>query len=223
MADKPAKIDWDPVERAYRAGVLSIREIGKLHDVSEAAIRKKAKGDPKKGHAPWQRDLTQQVRERVRSELVRSEVRTVAPEERMRTEREIVDNAAAVVVQVVREHRRSIASGRDLVALLMEQLSDVATNRQELEQIVEEETELEKTNQRRARLLKAISLSTHAGVIRDLATALKSLIPLERQAFNIGADIEDPTPEVQSDEDLDRAIAAFAAKAGLGIAAAGKG
>lgn len=39
-------------------------------------------------------------------------------------------------------------------------------------------------------MLKAISLPSHAGVLRDLSTALKNLVPLERQAYNIKDELE---------------------------------
>lgn len=37
------KPDWEAIETAYRAGVMSLRELGALHGVTEGAIRKKAK------------------------------------------------------------------------------------------------------------------------------------------------------------------------------------
>ncbi|EAA7904524.1 hypothetical protein A6833_26590 [Salmonella enterica] len=38
-----AKPDWEAIETAYRAGIMSLRDIGALHGVTEGAIRKKAK------------------------------------------------------------------------------------------------------------------------------------------------------------------------------------
>lgn len=38
-----AKPDWEAIESAYRAGVLSLRDIGAQYGVTEGAIRKKAK------------------------------------------------------------------------------------------------------------------------------------------------------------------------------------
>ena len=102
MSAEKKPTDWESIERQYRAGVLSIREIGKAHDVSDTAIRKKAKT------ADWQRDLSAKVAEKVRSDLVRSEVRTANPQ----TEREIVEEAAATVVHVVRSHRTRITRSR---------------------------------------------------------------------------------------------------------------
>ncbi|EAS0289820.1 hypothetical protein D9U59_08620 [Salmonella enterica] len=38
-----AKPDWEAIETSYRAGIMSLREIGTLYGVTEGAIRKKAK------------------------------------------------------------------------------------------------------------------------------------------------------------------------------------
>lgn len=40
-----AKPDWEAIESAYRAGALSLREIGAQYGVTEGAIRKRAKRD----------------------------------------------------------------------------------------------------------------------------------------------------------------------------------
>ena len=38
-----AKPDWEAIESAYRAGFLSLRDIGEKYGVTEGAIRKRAK------------------------------------------------------------------------------------------------------------------------------------------------------------------------------------
>lgn len=42
--------DWEAIETAYRAGMMSLREIAAQHGISEGAIRKRAKRDD------WSRD-----------------------------------------------------------------------------------------------------------------------------------------------------------------------
>lgn len=174
MADKRKKIDWEAVEREYRAGQLSIREIARQHDVSDGAIRKRAKN---KG---WSQDLSEKVREKVRTDLVRTEVRTPNA-----SDKEVIEAAAARGVEVVREHRRDINSGRNLVNLLMGQLEEAATSRDEIEDAIIDETSEDGNGKRRAQMLRAVSLPGHAGTLRDLSTAMKNLIALERQAFNM--------------------------------------
>ncbi|HHG4356353.1 TPA: hypothetical protein ACPWEY_000041 [Pseudomonas aeruginosa] len=166
--------DWDAIHSEYRAGQLSNVMLGKKHGVTEGAIRKRAKAEG------WQKDLAGEVRHQVKEKLVREEVR--APSAR---DKDIVEAAANTGVDVVRRHRRDIAKGHGLVNLLFQQLEQAATVRDELEDAVMDETAGDENSQRRNRMLKALSLPTHAGVLRDLSTALKNLVPLERQAYNL--------------------------------------
>lgn len=172
MADKAT--DWEAIHAEYRSGQLSNVLLGKKYGVSEGAIRKRAKADG------WQKDLAGAVRERVREKLVREEVR----EPNVRDE-VIVETAANTGAEVVRRHRRDIAKGHGLVSMLFQQLESAAQEREDLENLIEEETKDDDSSLRRNRMLKAISLPTHAGVLRDLSTALKNFIPLERQAYNL--------------------------------------
>lgn len=185
MPEERQRTDWESVERDYRAGVLSIREIAKINGCSDTAIRKKATA------AGWERDLAEKVNAKVRSELVRDSVRTANPQ----TEREIVDVAAATVVQVVRSHRKSIKQGNALVELLTQQLIDVAGRRDEFEEGIEEETASDKSPERRNRMLRAISLATHASVAVSLAAATKTWVSLERQAFSIKDETAPPAED----------------------------
>ena len=183
---KPARTDWEAIERDYRAGILSIREIAKSQGVSDTAIRKKATA------LGWERDLSQKVAEKVRTELVRAEFASANPQ----TEREIVETAAATVVQVVRSHRKRITKQTELVDLLTEQLTSVAENRADIEEAIYDETALDENGKRRATMMRAVSLPTHASTIVNLTNALKTLIGLERQAFNIKDESETPANAV---------------------------
>lgn len=171
-------IDWEAVERAYRAGVLSLREIGKIHEVSEGMIRKKAKA------SGWERDLSERVNEKVRTELVRNSVRTNNPQ----TEREIVEEAAATVVHVVRSHRTAITKGKQVVDVMMQQLMDDVVGRDDLEEEIEVMTADDKSGERRAKLMRAVSLGNHSTIAVNLANAAKTWMSLERQSFNIQDD-----------------------------------
>lgn len=174
--------DWEGVERDYRAGVLSIREVGRLYGVSDKAIRNKAKA------LGWERDLSAKVAEKVRNDLVRSE--SAAADKQ--TEREIIEVAAATVVQVVRGHRSRIRQGNELVELLTKQLIDVAGKRDEFEADIAIECADDKSPERYNRMMKAISLGSHSTIAVNLANATKTWVGLERQAFNIADDAEPP-------------------------------
>lgn len=176
MKKEPVTRDWESIEKDYRANVLSIREVGRIHSVSDKAIRNRA------GEFGWERDLSAKVAEKVRSELVRSES---APADPKKTEQEIVDAAAATVVHVVRSHRARIRQGNELTELLTKQLADVAGKREEFETAIEIVCAEDKSPERVARLMRAVSLDKHAAIACNLANATKTWVGLERQAFGI--------------------------------------
>lgn len=175
--------DWELAERLFRAGQLSLRMIAAQSHVTEGAIRKKAK---KEG---WKRDLTEKVQEAVRTALVRNDgtqSSTRVPDPR--TEREIIEQAAENAVAVVRQHRRDLNGAQRACATLFAQLMDAAGNRlgdldQVAQQIAAEDGVFAASTL--ARFRKAMSLPTHAGVLRDLSTAMKNFQTLERQAWNL--------------------------------------
>lgn len=174
------RADWEAIERAYRAGMLSIREIAKQHSLSDKAIRNKAK------EFGWERDLSEKINEKVRAELVRSQSATAD------SEREIIDTAAATVVHVVRSHRKRITKQAAVVDLLTEQLAEAAQKREEIEDTIHDETQEDSSGQRRAAMLRAVSLQTHSTIAVNLSNAMKTLVGMERQAFNIKDESEAP-------------------------------
>lgn len=188
MSSKKA-IDWEAIERDYRVGQLSLRALATKHGTTAGAISKKASA------GNWVKDASQEVRERTRAALLteprkektREETgdgNTVSSEGNAPTQGDI-EVAVQTNLQVITRHRRDIAKGHGLVNLLFQQLEQAATARDELEDAIIKETAGDENNQRRNRMLKALSLPTHAGVLRDLSTALKNLVPLERQAYNL--------------------------------------
>jgi hypothetical protein len=190
---KPPKVDvdWEAIEGMYRAGLLSVREIARLHGISHTAIQKRAKADG------WARDLTAKVRQQVATALVATEVATAGTA----TEREIVEAAAAQVIALVRSHRAEIGRNRAMITTLMGQLEGAVEHRDLLEQIIDdvEDGDTGASIKRREALFKAVALPAHAGVLKSLADTLKVVIGLEREAFNVSAATSEPAP-VDSDE-----------------------
>uniref|UniRef100_A0A6H1ZM74 Putative terminase n=1 Tax=viral metagenome TaxID=1070528 RepID=A0A6H1ZM74_9ZZZZ len=189
---KPAKkakatrkpIDWDAIEREYRAGQFSNVEIGKRFNASEGAIRKKAKAEG------WKKDLAEKVRKQVREKLVRSEVR-----EPNASDKEIVEETAERGAAIIKLHRKDVQKSQQLVQLFQGQLEEAATKRDDIEDEIFKETASGEEDgkpdiKRRNMMLKAVSLPAHAGVLRDLTVAQKNLIYLERQAYNLDDDKE---------------------------------
>lgn len=192
---KPAT-DWEAVEREYRAGQLSVSEIGRQHSVSHTAINKRAKNQG------WTRNLAAKVRQVVSDRLVSDEVSAA-------NARETVDAAAARVVDVVRSHRKDIATGRLMAQALFEELAEATQHRDEIEEAIEEDTAGDSpgNQKRRQMMLRAVALPSRASTLQSLAGAVKTLVQLERQAFNIDTQPDDDGAPSGGGSALERLVA----------------
>ncbi|MDD1947582.1 MULTISPECIES: hypothetical protein [Pseudomonas] len=170
--------DWEAIERAYRAGSLSIRTIAERQGVSDTAIRKRAKA------LGWARDLSDQVRKEVRSKLVRGEVRNDQGAN-CELDAEIIEEAAEEGARVVRSHRRDIRKATNLANLLMDDLLSTIQRREEIEEDIEAETSEDNNGMRRASMLAAVSLPSNSKTLFQLSSAMKNLQVLERQAYSL--------------------------------------
>lgn len=128
----------------------------------------------------WTRNLAVRVRSEVSTRLVSSEVAT-------RNAEQAVDEAANRVIALVREHRQDIGSARQLVASLVAELREASDNIGEIETTIEAKAD----SNRRRMMQKAVTLPARASVLASLSVAMKNLVGLERQAFNL--DVEIPT------------------------------
>ena len=189
MAEKKV-IDWEKIELDYRAGVKSLREIASEHDVSDTAIRKRAKRDD------WVRDLSAKIKAKaddlVRKEQVRTEVRTA----NLISEKETIDANANLVASVRLSHRKDIQRSRKIAMSLFDELEMMVG--QENVRLLEMLGELmyspdDKGNDKVNDLyMKIISMPGRVKSMKDLSDTLKTLIALERQAF--GLDDENNRP-----------------------------
>lgn len=187
-ADKKPATDWEAIEKDYRLGQLTVREIARRFDVSHTSITRKAE---KLG---WMRDLSDEIRAKTQAALLRTT--PDAPRERTTPTRDDIAVAVQTNVALIREHRSDIGQTRSAVKRLIDELHDTLSNLDEIEEDIHEETEApdgqaeskaeeQARFKRRQRMLAAVALPSRATVVNTLASALKTLIPLERQAFNL--------------------------------------
>lgn len=111
--------DWEAIESAYRVGALSVRAIAEQNDITDGAIRKRAK---KEG---WSRDLTAKVKQATSEKLVRAPVRTDGTHGKLRTDDEIVEEASDAAAAVVLSHRTGLARWRAIADKLCDALTDL--------------------------------------------------------------------------------------------------
>lgn len=175
------KPDWEAIETAYRAGVMSLREIAAQHGISEGAIRKRAKRDD------WSRDLAAKVKERADDLVRKAEVRKQVRTETALSERVLIEATAEVVAAVRMEHRGDIRRAREITNALFDELgaecADVASLRKLGELMLEpDENGRDKLNEIYHSI---ISMPERVKAVKALSDALKNLIGLERQAYDI--------------------------------------
>ena len=174
MNDKP-KTDWDAIEREYRAGQLSNREIAARFGVTEGAIRKKAKTEG------WQKDLADKVRKEVRAKLVRTDGTHSSTQEQRATDREIVETAALRGLEVQLTHRRDLQQLHGIKRVLADRLAVVLQGGDAEGPCLGDK-------------------ESPGDLLEKLSRVTARLIPLERQAHNLDAEPDAPvTVKVESD------------------------
>lgn len=178
-------VDWEQVEREYRAGSLSIRAIAARHAISEGAIRARAK---KEG---WAREYSSQVRRRTRDSLAEHAAEQSGAPKAAKGRYDastVIESAAEEAKTVVLNHRKDIKHARFIVKMLREELEFETITREKLEELIAadiDDTPEKERKKRTALLNRVISLPQRASALRDLSTSLDRLIKLERQAYSM--------------------------------------
>ncbi|HBQ3071395.1 MULTISPECIES: hypothetical protein [Klebsiella/Raoultella group] len=173
--------DWEAIETAYRAGMMSLREIAAQHGISEGAIRKRAKRDD------WSRDLNAKVKERADDLVRKAEVRKQVRTETALSERVLIEATAEVVAAVRMEHRGDIRRAREITNALFDELGAECADVDSLRKLGElmlspDENGRDKLNEIYHSI---ISMPERVKAVKALSEALKNLIGLERQAYGI--------------------------------------
>lgn len=178
MAKRP---DWEAIESAYRAGVMSLREIASQHDISEGAIRKRAKRDD------WSRDLNAKIKARSDDMVRKQEVRSQVRSETALSERVLIEATAEVITNVRMEHRGDIRRARELANVLFDELSAECADVAALEKLGELMIEPDDNGRDKLNELyrAVISLPERVKSAKALSETLKNLIGLERQAYGL--------------------------------------
>ncbi|WP_318371696.1 hypothetical protein [Enterobacter sp.] len=175
------KPDWEAIETAYRAGVMSLREIASQHGISEGAIRKRAKRDD------WSRDLNAKIQQKADDLVRKQEVRKQVRNESTLTERVLIEATAEVIATVRMEHRGDIRRARELTNMLFDELAGECGDVDALEMLGDLMRREDDKGQDKLNDLyhKIISLPSRVKSMKDLSDSLKTLIGLEREAYSI--------------------------------------
>ncbi|CAI1231336.1 hypothetical protein [Serratia ficaria] len=175
------KPDWEAIESAYRAGLMSVREIASQHGISHTAINKQAK---KEG---WERDLKAKIKAKADTLVSRREVSKQVSTEKAVSERQLIEATAEVIANVRMEHRGDIRKARAITNALFDELGAECADIAALEKLGElmadpDDNGRDKLNE----IYRAvIGMPERVKAVKALSDALKNLIGLERQAYDI--------------------------------------
>lgn len=179
-------IDWEAVELAYRAGIRSLKDIGKQFQVSDAGILKRAKRDG------WTRDLSAKIRAKAEAKVSAAAVSTEVSALTKLAENQLVDANAQMQADIILTHRQDIGRCRKLAMSLLGELEQQSENvdlYEKLGDLMKFENE-EISAARRELISKVIALPSRTKTMKELAETLKSLVALEREAFGIDKTVE---------------------------------
>lgn len=176
--------DWERIELDYRAGILTLREMATAGGVTEGAIRKRAKRDD------WTRDLSAKIKAKaddlVRKEEVRKEVRS----EGTFSEKVLVEAGALRIAEVRMGHRSDISRARVLTNKLLDELESVTDEQGTIKELIkafkeEDHEDGDAMADMLALANKIGALPSRTKTMKELAETMKTLITLERDAYDI--------------------------------------
>lgn len=222
MADKPI-VDWEAIEREYRAGVLSFAEIGAQHGVSKGRISQVAKA---KG---WTRDLSAKIQAKAEAKLNAEALNGELNAERAFSEHVLIEANATAIAKVRSGHRKDIGRARSLSAAMLAELEAQTEAQADFAQLGElltaPDEETNEAGKKRLDRLKSIfdgviSLPGRVDTLKKWAETARILFDKEREAYGIAAEVEPPKPPAEAEVPTNAMARKFAFALKLGMDAA---
>lgn len=149
------RVDWEAIERDYRTGQFSLRELGDKHKTGFADISRRAKKEA------WTKDLSDAVRQATSAKLI-AQITTAAATKAQQSTMDVVQAAAEINKQVILGHRQQAANSRAAMELALAKVLSLADNVADI---------------REAGAL--------AAAVESLSRTSKLVIEIERKAFDI--------------------------------------
>lgn len=206
---KRRRADWQAIERDYRLGKFTLRELEAKHGADDGLIARKAK---KEG---WKQDLSNAVKIATNAKLMEEAVKAEVSKGQQEVST-VVLAVAEVNKQVILAHRQDILRARQLTNTMLNELQEVTVNPRKLQDLLEvlvggDEMTQAQIADARAAFADLSKLPTRIMSVQRLSQAMARLQTLERTAF--GLDEREQPPPVDelgdlSDEELDASIRA---------------
>lgn len=197
MATKtPARkpVDWERIETLFRAGILSVREIASECGVSHTAINKRARTHD------WQQDLKAKIQARAEQLVSTAAVSKEVSTKRVETDKAVIETNAQAIMNIRLGHRHDIARARRLLNRLLDDLEDLTYEQGDLKGMIQDLRDgIDDDDKAMADVLTLAnrigSLPSRSKVMKEICETLKTVVALERDAYDIlSANKNDPPP-----------------------------
>jgi hypothetical protein len=166
---KKKVIDWKGIEKDYRAGKTSIRQIAEWYAVSEGAIRKRAKANN------WSR----MIRADAAADTGAFQKLDFVP-----------------LIKKPEDAKTITREGKGLAVRMLSELMATTTQVDELEDMIISECAGDRDARRRTGMLRAVDLPARANTLKTLALAAKAFAEYEKADSKApDADAPTATPE----------------------------
>jgi hypothetical protein len=184
------RVDWPAVERDFRTGAFTLRELASKYGCSHVAIGKHAR------QHSWLQDLTEAVRAATNASVIASTAARVEVAKQAIQVTGTILAAAEVNRTVILGHRADIHEARNLVFSLLAELRNSAMTDDEKDRLVDllagPDGAPDDVSAARRLVTKALGTATRIGGVKALADAIVKLQIAERKAFGLDADEERP-------------------------------
>lgn len=193
MSAARKQVDWEAVERDYRAGIKTLRQMADEHGVSHVAITKHA---TKNG---WSRDLQAKIKAKAEEKVTKAQVTSLVTVETKLRDQQIVEANAEIVAQA------DLANRKDVLAALevsRSQLAEVAALcdpqfREKLEwlgkvsdQSCVTDTGREVKDRANELYQYIISLAGRVKMSKEIAASHAAYIPMQRKMLKLDTDAD---------------------------------
>ena len=123
MATEKRTIDWELVEKLYRAGILSNVQIATECGVTEGAIRKRAKRDG------WVKDLQAKIKAKAAAKVSAAAVSKEVSAEKRANQNVIVEANAEIVSQADLINRKDVMLALEVSRSQLEEVAALSTRK----------------------------------------------------------------------------------------------
>lgn len=189
------KTDWEAVERDYRTGKYTLRELETKHGADNGLISRKAK---KNG---WTQDLAVAIKQATSAKLAEQLVSKEVSKNQQKVSNTI-DAAATMGMNVILGHRKGLKRITSIKDQLLTQIEETASAMPSIANVLEilrqpDENGIDKANDA---MRKMLGRSALVDDLKKLADVDEKVRKGEREAF----DLDEPQDEKSAERDTSR-------------------